>query len=204
MASISSRMICSTLRWTRQPSGRNVQTPPATWRMNPPRTRRACETASASAGASRRVGRKSWDARAIIRVAETLFERDLRGLGHRERGRLGHLQALRPGHPLGDPLVDLGEQLVDQDVGGNLLQHAPVGVDEADVAAAGDAEVGVARLAGTVDGAAEDRDLEVLAVAGLAPFDLLGERLDADVVTAAARAGDHHRPPVPQSERRED
>src|SRR5437763_15434035 len=33
-----------------------------------------------------------------------------------------------------------------QDVRGDLLQHTAVGVDEADVAAAGDAEVGVARL----------------------------------------------------------
>ena len=38
IASISSRMICSTLRWTRQPSGRNVQRPAVTWRMKPPRT----------------------------------------------------------------------------------------------------------------------------------------------------------------------
>ena len=32
IASISSRMICSTLRWTRQPSGMNVHTPALTWR----------------------------------------------------------------------------------------------------------------------------------------------------------------------------
>ena len=35
IASISSRMICSTFRWTRQPSGRNVQRPALTWRMKP-------------------------------------------------------------------------------------------------------------------------------------------------------------------------
>ena len=32
IASISSRMICSTLRWTRQPSGMNVHRPALTWR----------------------------------------------------------------------------------------------------------------------------------------------------------------------------
>ena len=50
IASISSRMICSTFWCTRQPSGRNVQTPALTWRMYPPRTSSLCETASASAG----------------------------------------------------------------------------------------------------------------------------------------------------------
>ena len=33
IASISSRMICTTFWCTRQPSGRNVQTPALTWRM---------------------------------------------------------------------------------------------------------------------------------------------------------------------------
>ena len=61
-------MICSTLRWTRQPSGGNVQSPALTWRMKPPRTSSLWLTASASAGASRRVGRKSCEARAIIVV----------------------------------------------------------------------------------------------------------------------------------------
>ena len=67
IASISSRMICTTFWCTRQPSGRNVQTPALTWRMYPPRTRSLCETASASAGGSRRVGMKSWDWRATMR-----------------------------------------------------------------------------------------------------------------------------------------
>src|SRR5207247_148323 len=55
IAFISSRMICSIFRWTRQPRGRNVQTPALTWRMNPPRTSSLWLTASASAGSSRRV-----------------------------------------------------------------------------------------------------------------------------------------------------
>ena len=62
IASISSRMICSTLRWIRQPSGRYVQSPALTWRTKPPRTRSLWLTASASAGSSRRVGKKSCDA----------------------------------------------------------------------------------------------------------------------------------------------
>ena len=69
IASISSRMICSIRRWTRQPSGRNVHKPAETWRMKPPRTSSLCDSASASEGASRSVGRKSFEARAIIVVA---------------------------------------------------------------------------------------------------------------------------------------
>ncbi len=70
IASISSRMICSILRWTRQPSGRYVQIPALeTWRMKPPRTSSLCDSASASEGASRSVGRNSCEARAIIVVA---------------------------------------------------------------------------------------------------------------------------------------
>ena len=68
-ASSSSRMICSIFRWTRQPRVMNVQRPALTWRMKPPRTSSLWLTASASAGSSRRVGRKSSEARTII-VAE--------------------------------------------------------------------------------------------------------------------------------------
>ncbi len=68
IASISSRMIWTIFSWTRQPSGMYVQSPAETWRMKPPRTSSLWLTASASAGASRRVGRKSCEARAIIVV----------------------------------------------------------------------------------------------------------------------------------------
>ena len=57
IASISSRMICSTFRCTRHPSGVNDQRPADTCRMKPARTSSLWLTASASAGASRRVGR---------------------------------------------------------------------------------------------------------------------------------------------------
>src|SRR5439155_275984 len=143
-------MIRSIFWCTRQASGSIVQTPAATWRMNPPRTRSLCDTASASAGSSRSVGMKSFDARVAI-LGGRLVERNLGGFGHRERGGLGHLQTLRPAHPLGDPRVDLVEQLVDEDVRGDLLQHAAVRIDEADVAPACNPEVRVARLARAVD-----------------------------------------------------
>ena len=107
-------------------------------------------------------------------------------------------------HAVGDPLVDLVEELVDQDVRGDLLQHAAVRVDEADVAAAGDPEVGVARLARPVDGAAEHRDLEVLRVLVQPLLDDLRQLLHADVVAAAGGARDHDRPALAQAERLED
>jgi len=73
-----------------------------------------------------------------------------------------------------------------------------------DVAAAGDAEVRVARLARPVDGTAQHGDLEVLWIRVQPLLDLLGERLHADVVAAAARAGDHHGAALPQAERLQD
>src|SRR5438093_11546300 len=91
-----------------------------------------------------------------------LLDRDQRGFCHRERRRLRHLQALRPVHAVGDPVVDLVEELVDEDVRRNLLEDTAMGVDEADVAAARDAEVCISRLPRSVDGAAKDGDLEVL------------------------------------------
>ena len=54
---------------------------------------------------------------------------------------------------------------------GTRRSTCAVRVDVAGVAAAGDAEVGVARLARAVDGAAHDRDLEVLAVGRQAALD---------------------------------
>src|ERR671930_1158007 len=131
------------------------------------------------------------------------IQRNQRGLRHGKRGRLRHLQALRAVHAALDPAVDLVEELVDQDVRRDLLQHAAMRVDEADVAAARDPEIGVARLARPVDGAAHDRDLEGLRVGAQPLLDLHGELLDADVVAAAARARDHDRPALAQPERLE-
>src|ERR671929_193291 len=67
------------------------------------------------------------------------------------RRRFGHLQAFRPVHAASDPLVDLVEELVDEDVRGDFFEHTAVGVDEADVAAAGDTEIGVPRLPRPID-----------------------------------------------------
>ena len=86
----------------------------------------------------------------------------------------------------------------------DLLQHAPVRVDEADVAAARDPEVGVAGLARAVHRAAHDGDLEGLRVVAEPGLDLDRQVLDADVVAAAGRAGDHHRAALAQAERLED
>src|SRR5262249_42442812 len=155
----SSRMMSAIFWCTRQPNGSSVQTPALTWRMKPPRTSSRCEAASASPGSSRSVGRNSWEARCATEALR-LIERDERGFGHRERRRLGHLQALGAPHAVLDPSVDLEEELVDEDVRRDLLEHAAVRVDEADVAAAGDAEVRVPGLPRAVDGTAHDRDLE--------------------------------------------
>src|SRR5215831_7352688 len=111
-------MTWSTFRWTRQPSGRYDHTPADSCRTNPPRTRSLWLTASASAGSSRSVGRKSCDARAANGAGSLALEWDQRRFGHGQCRRLGHLQALRAVHALRDPLVDLEEELVDQDVGG--------------------------------------------------------------------------------------
>src|SRR5262249_11802571 len=107
-------------------------------------------------------------------------------------------------HAGGDPGVDLMEELVDEDLRLDLAEHLAVRVDEAGLAAARDAEVGIARLARAVDRAAEHRDLEMLRVVAQALLDRLGERLDADVVAAARRARDQDRPALPQAERLED
>ena len=73
-----------------------------------------------------------------------------------------------------------------------------------DVAPAGDPEVGVARLPRSVDGAAHDGDLERLGIVAQALLDDDREVLDADVVPAARRTGDHHRPALAQVQCLED
>ena len=78
IASISSRMICSIRMCTRQPSGSIAQRPAPIWRMKPPRTSSWCDAASASAGGSRRVGRKSCEARAIIGVVALGYSSGIR------------------------------------------------------------------------------------------------------------------------------
>ena len=143
-------MICSTFAWTRQPSGRNVHRPAPTWRMNPPRTRSLWLAASASAGSSRSVGRKSCEARAIIVVAAGYSLPS----GMREASAMASAAGFaifsRFGRCMPSSIhwsiswKSSSTRMSERD----LLQHAAVRVDEADVAAAGDAEVGVARLPG--------------------------------------------------------
>src|SRR4029450_6010652 len=83
-------------------------------------------------------------------------------------------------------------------------QHAAVGVDEADVSAACDPEVGVSRLPRAVDRAAPDRDLARLPLVLEAPLDLAREVLDPHVVAPARGARDHHRATLAETERLED
>src|SRR5919106_1962004 len=199
MAFISSRTIWTTFSWTRQPSGRNVQMPALTGRKNPPRTSSLWLTASASPGSSRSVGRKSWEAR-----TGSALRRSLGRFGHHERRRLRELEALGPHHAALDPRVDLAEELRDEHVRLHLLEHAAVCVDEPRVAAAGDAEVGVARLAGAVDRAAHDGDLEGLRIVAEPLLDRVGQVPDADVVPSARGAGDHDRAALAEAERLED
>src|SRR5215207_5360957 len=149
IAFCSARTIWTAFSCTRQPRGRYVQRPAETWRMKPPRTSSLWLTASASPGSSRRVGMKSSEA--LIWLARTLGR-----FGHEEGGRLGELEPLWALHPVLDPLVDLVEELVHEDVRGDLLEHAAVRVDEAGVAAAGNAEVGVPGFPRAVDRAAHD------------------------------------------------
>src|SRR5204863_1618911 len=90
-------------------------------------------------------------ARPLNPVTRRLFQWDQRRLRHGQGRGFCHLEPLRPVHPVRNPLVDRVEELVDEDVGRDLLQYSAVGVDEADVAAASDPEVRVARLPRSVD-----------------------------------------------------
>ena len=68
IASISSRTICTAFWCTRQPAGIHDHRPEPTWRMSPARTMSLCESASASAGGWRSVGRKYSDRRVTART----------------------------------------------------------------------------------------------------------------------------------------
>ena len=65
IAFISSRTICTTRSCTRQPAGSHDHNPAPTCRISPARTISLWETASASAGGSRSVGRKYSESRVM-------------------------------------------------------------------------------------------------------------------------------------------
>ena len=65
-------------------------------------------------------------------------------------------------------------------------------IEETDVTAAGNPEVGVARLPRSVHCAAHDRNLERLRVSLESLLDDDREALDTNVVSATRRARDHH------------
>src|SRR5687768_10467596 len=172
--------------------------PALTWRMKPPRTSSLWLTASASPGSSRSVGRKSWEARIPFAL------RPLGRFGHHKGRRLGELEALRPHHAALDPGVDLAEELPYEHIRLDLPEHAPVRVDEAGVAPARDAEVGVTRLPRAVHGAAHHGDFEGLRVVAQPLLDRLGQVPDAHIVAPARGAGDHDRTALAEAERLED
>ncbi len=156
-------------------------------------------TASASAGASRSVGRWSCEARAIIYssgIAEASAIASAAGFACLRRSGRCIPSAIQASIS--------AKSSLDEHLRIDLLQHLAVGVDEADVAAARDPEVGVARLARSVHRAAEHGDLEVLGVGAQPLLDLLRELLHADVVSAAARAGNQDRAALAQAERLQD
>src|SRR4029077_12153478 len=95
-------------------------------------------------------------------------------------------------------------ELVDEALRGHLLEHAAVGIDEADVTATGDPEVRVSRLPRSVHRAAHHGDLERLRIGAQALLDDAREALDAHVVAAARRTRDHHGTALPQTERLQD
>ena len=87
-------MICSTLRWARQPAGSQVHNPAPTWRASPARTVSRWDTASASAGASWWWAGSSW--RAGSRRA-SLFAALSSAFGQPIRGRIGRTAIERYG-----------------------------------------------------------------------------------------------------------
>src|SRR5690606_12667633 len=91
---------------------------------------------------------------------------------------------------LGGDAVRLGEQGLHDVLLLDGLDDLALDEDLALAVAGGDAEIGLARLAGAVDDAAHDgdaqRDLEVLEPLG----DLVGEGVDVDLGAAAGGAGD--------------
>ena len=87
---------------------------------------------------------------------------------------------------------------------GHLAQRLAVGVDQALVLGAGDAEVRVRGLADPVHRAAEHGHLDRLDVAFQPLLDLGDDRVHVELQAAAGRAGDQHRAALAQLQRLED
>src|SRR4051812_268548 len=109
-------------------------------------------------------------------------------LVYRHRGR-GALTVQGLADLLGDAHGLLDEGLDDLRLG-NGLDDLALDEDLALAVARGDTEVGLARLAGTVDDATHDGDAQRHLQAVEPGGDLLGELVDVDLGTAAGRAGD--------------
>src|SRR3954471_19136033 len=105
---------------------------------------------------------------------------------------------------LSDQLLGLGDERLDDVSAGDLTHRATVLEDHADALAEGDAELRVVRLAGGVDLAAHDGEVERLLDVREPPLDL-GHDLDEvlHVEPPARRAGDNRHPSVAQFQRLE-
>ena len=99
--------------------------------------------------------------------------------------------------------IDLGEQLVDETLGRDLLERLATRVDHPHVLRAGDAEVGVASLADAVDGTAEHGHLDWVLVGLKAPLDLGDDGVHVELESAARGARDQDRTALAQLQRLE-
>src|SRR5919201_3217141 len=116
-------------------------------------------------------------------------------------GKLRRLLRVRLLAVLDEDPVDLREKTVHELVLGERAHDLPLAEDRALAHAAGDPDVGVLCLAGSVHLAAHDRHLHRHRQRAEALFRDLGERDEVDVRPAAGRAGHEREPLVTQAER---
>src|SRR5581483_2524416 len=159
--------------------------PRVSWRIMPARTRSLWLTTSASAGSSLSVGIR-------VRLQRTVSFRRTGSIGRSRRRRL----------LLSHELLDLFHQRIDDLNLGNFADDFTLFEDEADPLAAGDSQLGGARLAGAVHFATHDCDVNVFVrVRRHALFDFLRERDEIDVGASARRARDEGHAVLAQPER---
>src|SRR5207253_8087159 len=161
--------------------------PAASCRTRPARSISRWLIASASAGSSRSVG------------ISDLANRIEAG-GRSVDG--GRQESLRPA--LLEEGLDLLAHGLDDLPFGHLADHRAPLEDEPDALAAGDADVGRARLAGPVHLAAHDGDVDLLVEALELVLDLLRELDEVDVRPAAGGTGHERETALAQAERLQD
>ncbi|CDN42671.1 hypothetical protein BN871_BS_00280 [Paenibacillus sp. P22] len=92
-----------------------------------------------------------------------------------------------------DDFVDFLLELREQLLLGNFADHLSIPEQHAFPARAGDADIGFASFAGTVDGAAEHRHLDRNLDLGDVLLDFIGDGEQVDIEPAASRTGDKRR-----------